>query len=49
MTTRGMKEAQMLEIVEMIDAVLMHHDNESYIQDVRKQVNKWMEAFPLYR
>jgi glycine hydroxymethyltransferase len=48
MTTRGMKEAQMLDIVEMIDDVLMHHDNESHLGSVRKQVNKWMEAFPLY-
>jgi glycine hydroxymethyltransferase len=48
MTTRGMKEAQMLDIVEMIDDVLMHHDSESHLGSVRKQVNKWMEAFPLY-
>jgi glycine hydroxymethyltransferase len=48
MTTRGMKEAEMLHIVELIDSVLMNHDNETFISSVRSEVNKWMEAFPLY-
>ncbi|MFN8353856.1 MAG: serine hydroxymethyltransferase [Spirosomataceae bacterium] len=48
MTTRGMKEAEMLKIVDLIDSVLMHHDDESYLASVRKDVNKWMEDFPLY-
>ena len=48
MTTRGMKEAEMLHIVELIDSVLMNHDNETYIGSVRSEINKWMEAFPLY-
>jgi glycine hydroxymethyltransferase len=49
MTTRGMKEAEMLKIVDLIDGVLMHHDDDTYITSVRKEVNKWMEDFPLYR
>ncbi len=49
MTTRGMKEAEMLKIVDLIDGVLMHHDDDAYITSVRKEVNKWMEDFPLYR
>jgi glycine hydroxymethyltransferase len=48
MTTRGMKEAEMLHIVELIDSVLMNHDNDTFIGSVRTEVNKWMEAFPLY-
>jgi glycine hydroxymethyltransferase len=48
MTTRGMKEAEMLHIVELIDSVLMNHDNETFIGSVKSEVNKWMEAFPLY-
>lgn len=48
MTTRGLKEAQMQEIVEMIDGVLMHHDNESYIASVKAKINSWMKDFPLY-
>ncbi len=49
MTTRGMKEAEMLHIVELIDSVLMNHDNETYIASVKAEVNKWVENFPLYR
>lgn len=48
-TTRGMKENDMLQIVEYIDAVLMNHENDSKIQSVKKEVNKWMNDFPLYR
>jgi glycine hydroxymethyltransferase len=48
-TTRGMKENEMLKIVDMIDNVLMNHENESRIKEVKKEVNKWMDAFPLYR
>ncbi len=49
MTTRGMKEAEMSHIVELIDSVLMNHDNETYIASVKAEVNKWVENFPLYR
>ncbi|SDL70302.1 serine hydroxymethyltransferase [Siphonobacter aquaeclarae] len=49
MTSRGMKENEMLQIVEWIDDVLMHNDNESYIADVKQKVNTWMNEFPLYR
>ncbi|MFC0185520.1 glycine hydroxymethyltransferase [Pseudarcicella hirudinis] len=48
MTTRGMKESEMLHIVELIDSVLMNNDNETFISSVRTEVNKWMEQFPLY-
>ena len=48
MTTRGMKEAEMLHIVELIDSVLMNHNNETFIGSVKSEINKWMEAFPLY-
>ncbi|HEY8400450.1 MAG TPA: serine hydroxymethyltransferase [Cytophagaceae bacterium] len=48
-TTRGMKEDDMLRIVEYIDTVLMNHDNESKIAAVRGEINKWMESFPLYK
>ena len=49
MTTRGMKEAEMLHIVDLIDSVLMNHDNETYIASVKSEVNKWVENFPLYK
>ena len=48
MTTRGMREPEMLHIVELIDSVLMNHNNETFIGSVKSEINKWMEAFPLY-
>jgi glycine hydroxymethyltransferase len=37
-----------MHIVELIDSVLMNHDNETFIASVKSEINKWMEAFPLY-
>ena len=47
-TTRGMKEAHMETIVEMIDKVLMNPDDETVITSVRSDVKKFMQQFPLY-
>lgn len=47
-TTRGMKEPHMNEVVNMIDEVLMNIDNETVISGVSEQVKKFMEQFPLY-
>lgn len=47
-TSRGMKEKHMDEIVELIDEVLMDPENEKTIKSVRKKVNSWMKDFPLY-
>ncbi|MCG8309987.1 MAG: serine hydroxymethyltransferase [Cytophagales bacterium] len=48
-TTRGMKEAEMERIVDLIDDVLLNIDNESKIEEVRNEVNSWMKNFPLYK
>lgn len=48
-TTRGMKEADMTKIVELIDTVLMNPENEENLTAVRGQVNNWMADFPLYK
>ena len=47
-TTRGMKEEHMQFIVNLIDRVLMHADDESTITAARKEVNGFMEQFVLY-
>ncbi|MCG8340125.1 MAG: serine hydroxymethyltransferase [Cytophagales bacterium] len=47
-TTRGMKESDMVKIVDLIDRVLMNHDEEKVIKAVKQEVNTWMENFPLY-
>lgn len=47
-TTRGVKEDTILKVVDLIDDVLNHVDNESYISEVRGKVNKMMKEFPLF-
>ncbi len=47
-TTRGLKEAHMPLIVDMIDEVISNIDNEATIAAVRKKVNDLMHGFPLF-
>ena len=47
-TSRGMNESDCVEIVEWIDGVLTHLDNDSYIADIKSKINKKMENYPLY-
>ncbi|RCH54647.1 serine hydroxymethyltransferase [Mucilaginibacter hurinus] len=48
-TTRGLKEKQMEQIVDLIDAVIADPENEPSLKKIRKKVHKLMENFPLYR
>lgn len=48
-TTRGMKEAEMEKIVELIDTVLMNKDNDGKMKEIKEEVNSWMKKFPLYK
>ncbi len=47
-TTRGLKEDHMEPIVELIDEVISHLEDETVIQNVRKKVNEMMREFPLF-
>lgn len=47
-TTRGLKEEHMLQIVQWMDELLMDADNEERITKIRKEVNGFMGQFPLY-
>jgi len=47
-TTRGMKEEHMQFVVNAIDKVLMNTDDKNLIEGVRKDVNEFMQQFPLY-
>lgn len=48
-TTRGMVEEDMTRIVNLIDKVLTHHDQDNILSDVKEEVNTWMSQFPLYK
>ena len=47
-TTRGLKENDCKQIVEWIDDVIVNHDNDTKINAIKEEVNKYMEKFPLY-
>jgi glycine hydroxymethyltransferase len=49
MTTRGLKESDMEQIVVYIDKVLMNHDDAATLATVKEEINEWMKAFPLYK
>lgn len=48
-TTRGLKEAEMEQIVELIDRVLTNPDDEANLNTVKAEVIKLVSAFPLYK
>jgi len=47
-TTRGLKENHMGDIVEMIDTVLSNPENQSIIKAVRERVNSMMQEYPMF-
>jgi glycine hydroxymethyltransferase len=47
-TTRGLQTEHMQTVVEMIDKVLMHADDEQVIAAVKQDVKSFMQQFPLY-
>ncbi|GAA3559375.1 serine hydroxymethyltransferase [Snuella lapsa] len=47
-TTRGLKEADMDAIVELIDEVIANHENDATLEAVREKVNAMMQDKPLF-
>jgi glycine hydroxymethyltransferase len=47
-TTRGFREDDCLQVVDWIDAILSDIENEQQVDRVRKDINQYMERFPLY-
>ena len=47
-TTRGLKENEMEAIVELIDQVIMNHENEELLDEVAIKVNAMMSELPLF-
>jgi glycine hydroxymethyltransferase len=47
-TTRGAKEDLIATIVELIDDVVMHIEDEKVISNVREKVNAIMKDYPLF-
>ena len=47
-TTRGMKEADMAAVADFIDRAINHNTDEAYLAQEAKEVEKFLEKFPLY-
>lgn len=47
-TTRGLKEEQMVEIVDLIHEVISNINDEAVIASVKTRVNKLMHGYPLF-
>lgn len=47
-STRGLKEEHMQIVVDLVDKVLMHADDEQIVQSVAAEVKDLMQQFPLY-
>ena len=48
LTTRGLKEYHMVQIVDLIDEVIMNYENEEILDSVADKVVKMMEIFPIF-
>ena len=48
LTTRGLNEAHMVQIVDLIDEVIMNFENEEVLEQVGVKVNEMMREFPIF-
>lgn len=47
-TSRGMMESDCIQVVNWIDAIINDIENEQLIENTKKEINLYMERFPLY-
>ena len=47
LTTRGMKEKEMVKVADWIDQVISHKDNQTYLKNIRKNVKEFCKDYPL--
>ncbi|MBS9775353.1 serine hydroxymethyltransferase [Candidatus Gracilibacteria bacterium] len=48
-TTRGMKEEQMIDIARIFTQAIKNFDNEAKLQELRQEVRELCEKFPIYK
>jgi glycine hydroxymethyltransferase len=49
MTTRGLKEKDVVKVVDLIDEALKKPSDDKHLKAIKKKVNTWMKKFPLYQ
>jgi len=47
-TTRGLLESDMERVVELIDRALTNSENENALNEIKEEVNMWMNTYPLF-
>lgn len=47
-TTRGMKEKDVIKVVDLIDETLQNPDDNKHLKSVKRKVNNFVKKFPLY-
>jgi glycine hydroxymethyltransferase len=47
-TTRGLKEVEIMQVVDCIDQAIQHRSNESQLNQVKARVNAMMQSLPLF-
>lgn len=47
-TSRGVKESEIAQMVQLVDRALMHAQNEGVLKEVRQEVNALMQGKPLF-
>lgn len=48
-TSRGLVDTEMDKIVNFIDEALMNKDDEAKLASIKKEVNDWMNTYPLFQ
>lgn len=48
-TTRGLVETDMERIVSLIDEVLMNHEDAAKVATIKREINGWMNTYPLFK
>lgn len=48
-TTRGLVEKDMEKIVDLIDEVIMNHEDKTKLEDIAEKVNEMMAGLPLFK
>ena len=48
MTTRGLKEKDMVKVVDLIDEALRKPSDDKHLKAIKRKVTTWMKKFPLF-
>jgi glycine hydroxymethyltransferase len=48
-TTRGLMEADMSKVIDLLDEALMNLENEEKLEEIGEKVGEWMENYPIFK